>query len=294
MRKFLVASGAWLLGLVVMGAIHEHLARAEAAEALRIELSPAALMRKARLAYHQGNLSLALGAATEAVKADAKNGDVYYTRGQIYEALKQPEKAVADYTAALELDAPAIDFYQLRGAAYFKMGKVQESIADFDHYLELQPARIPHHWQRGISYYYAERYADGRRQFELHQKVNDNDVENAVWHFMCVARMDGVEQARSLLIDVKPDPRIPMPEVHRLFAGKGSAAEVIKAAEAGHTSVAELKQQLFYAHLYLGLYYEALGDLVKAKDHMKKAAGPYGADHYMGDVARVHLMLRGW
>ena len=28
-----------------------------------------------------------------------------------------------------------------------------------------------------------------------------------------------------------------------------------------------------------------------ADEHITKAAGPYAQDHYMGDVARVHLQL---
>ena len=55
---------------------------------------------------------------------------------------------------------------------------------------------------------------------------------------------------------------------------------------------AELRQRLFYAHLYLGLYFEAASDEPTAYDHISKAARQYGADDYMSDVARVHLKLR--
>jgi lipoprotein NlpI len=49
---------------------------------------------------------------------------------------------------------------------------------------------------------------------------------------------------------------------------------------------------LFYAHLYLGLYFEALGDAEKARKHITRAAGQYQTGDYMGDVARVHQQLR--
>jgi lipoprotein NlpI len=52
-----------------------------------------------------------------------------------------------------------------------------------------------------------------------------------------------------------------------------------------------LRQQLFYAHLYLGLYHEATGDQPRALEHLTKAAGDYQPGHYMGDVARVHRDL---
>jgi len=156
----------------------------------------------------------------------------------------------------------------------------------------LLPFQVPQHWQRGIAYYYAGRFEAGRKQFELHQTVNPNDVENAVWHFLCVARASNVEKARAALIPITGDARVPMMEVHALFAGKLKPEDILKAATAGNPPAARLNRQLFYAHLYLGLYFEALGDDGKAREHITKAAGEYQTGDYMGDVARVHLQLR--
>ena len=50
------------------------------------------------------------------------------------------------------------------------------------------------------------------------------------------------------------------------------------------------RQRLFYAHLYIGLYNEALGQTKAARQHIERAERN-AARHYMGDVARVHLML---
>ena len=154
------------------------------------------------------------------------------------------------------------------------------------------PTQAPYHWQRGISYYYAGRFEDGRKQFELHQTVNSNDVENAVWHFLCVARGSGVEKARAALIPIKGDARVPMMEVHALFAGKVKPEAVLQAAAAGRPPPSQLNRQLFYAHLYLGLYFEVIGNDEQAREHIAKAAGTYRTEDYMGDVARVHLQLR--
>ena len=82
-----------------------------------------------------------------------------------------------------------------------------------------------------------------------------------------------------------------MAEVHALFAGRGSAEKVIAATGAGNPSAAELHQRLFFAHLYLGLYYEALGDAKKTREHIEKSAKDFGQSHAMGDVARVHLQV---
>jgi lipoprotein NlpI len=184
------------------------------------------------------------------------------------------------------------DAWQSRGTEHFKLGNIKESISDFDQFIALKPRFAPYHWQRGIAYYYAGRFEDGRKQFESHQTVNPNDVENAAWHFLCVARSAGVEKARAALIPIKEDARVPMMEVHALLAGKAKPEDVIKAASAGEPSASELNRRLFYAHLYVGLYFEATGEATQAHEHILQAVNAYKTDDYMGDVARVHLQLQ--
>jgi lipoprotein NlpI len=164
-------------------------------------------------------------------------------------------------------------------------GRFKESIAAFDKVIELEPRMEPRHWQRGITYYYAGEYQKGVDQFELHQTVNSQDVENAVWHFICKTRLDGVEAARKALIPIQHDGRVPMEEVWNLFAGKGTVEDVLEAA---NRSSPYKRQQLCYAHLYLGLYYEALEKTELAKHHILLAANEYSMDNYMGMVAQVH------
>lgn len=180
------------------------------------------------------------------------------------------------------------------GVALFFAGKAKESVASFDNAIKVQPGIAPQLWQRGLAQYYAEDYAGGRKQFELHQTINPNDVENAAWHFICVAKKDGGDAARKVLIPIEGDTRVPMKQVHDLFAGKGSEEAVLKAAASGKAGSEAQRNQLCYAHLYLGLYEESLGNVDKAKAHMIKAATDYRMDHYMGKVAQLHVKLRGW
>jgi lipoprotein NlpI len=184
--------------------------------------------------------------------------------------------------------------YFREAVSLFFDAKPKESVQAFDKVIEREPKAAPQLWQRGLALYYAEEYKKGREQFELHRTVNPDDVENAAWHFLCVAKSDGVEAARKALIPIKGDARIPMAEVHDLFAGKGSEEAVLKAADAGDPTSDEHRNQLCYAHLYLGLYQEALGNTEKAKEHLLKAATTYSMDHYMGKTAQVHVKLRGW
>src|SRR5437762_7871975 len=194
------------------------------------------LLTQAGVSFAKGNREDAIELATRAIAAEPKNAKAYYVRGRFYAEVRQPQKAVKDLNQALALDPAAALAYYQRGAENFKLGRIQESAADFDKFIDLSPAQAPKLWQRGISLYYAGRYEDGQRQFELHQTINSNDVENAVWHFQCVARRAGIDKARASLLKVEHDPRVPMPQIYALYAGNGSAEEVMTAATTGKSS----------------------------------------------------------
>lgn len=251
------------------------------------ESSASELLAGAQEAAQRGKSDEALAQATKALTADPKNAAAYALRGRLYSAAREPEKAAADFGKLIELQPEQAQAYQWRGCEHFRLGRMSESIADFDAFLKRTPGQEPHHWQRGISYYYAGRFEDGRKQFELHQTVNPNDVENAVWHFLCAARESGLEKARAALLPIRHDARVPMMQVYALFKGEAKPEDVLAAAKAG-SPPARLKQQLFYADLYLGLYHEATGDSKLAREHILRAAEQAGAMDYMGDVARVH------
>src|SRR5688572_17440572 len=104
-----------------------------------------------------------------------------------------------------------------RAVADFFNGRIVESVAGFDHVAKLAPDSAAELWQRGIALYYAGRYSDCRAQFEQHRTVNPNDVENAAWHFLCVARAETPEKAKAALLPVGPDSRVPMAEIYEMF-----------------------------------------------------------------------------
>jgi lipoprotein NlpI len=196
--------------------------------------------------------------------------------------------------AALALGVPAlaqppVDRPQAifeRAIADFRSGRIAESVAAFDTLARLLPDRAPGLWQRGIALYYAGRYKDCRAQFESHRTVNPNDVENAAWHFACVARDETPRQARAALLPVGPDSRPPMHEIYEMFRGALTPEQVLAAA-------GDRLESGFYAHLYLGLYYEASGNSPGALEHITAAAADRyaAAGGFMHTVARVHLAL---
>jgi lipoprotein NlpI len=174
-----------------------------------------------------------------------------------------------------------------RGVRDFLNGRIASSVDAFDALARLVPNEAPQLWQRGIALDYAGRYRDCRAQFESHRTVNPDDVENAAWHFLCVARAESPQSARAALLPVGPDPRVPMGQIYRMFSGRLKPEEVLAATPAQSAPQ-------FYAHLYIGLYFEALGNADRALEHLTIASAERYADAggYMHSVARVHLNMR--
>jgi lipoprotein NlpI len=247
--------------------------------------------RQAQAALRGGDADKALELAEKAVAAHPKDAESLFTRGVVLSALHKPKAAVADFDKVLQLDPKKVEAYDRRGSEEFKLGRFTESVADFDRYLEARPDERPGHWRRGISLYYAGKYDEGRKQFAGYEKVDTNDVENAVWHFLCAARADGVVKARASMLKIGKDSRVPLMKVYDLFHGDAKPEDVLTAARAGDPNKEELNSRLFYAHLYLGLYYDVMGDKKQALEHMTLAAHKHTVREYMGDVARVHERL---
>jgi lipoprotein NlpI len=214
----------------------------------------------------------------------AEQAQAHEKAGRYQEARKLLDSAIQQQS-----NIPAL--YSLRGGIHFKLGMVKESLADFDQQIKLQPRDAAAHWRRGLTLYYAGKYAEGVAQFITSDKAEPEDVENAVWHLLCNARVQGIEAARKELLKVKSDSRIPMMEAYALFAGTSTVDKVMANAKAGTVSDDDRRHQLFYAHLYIGLYLEMTGDRARSLEHIRQAVKDYPISHYMMDVARVHLQL---
>jgi lipoprotein NlpI len=173
-----------------------------------------------------------------------------------------------------------------RAIADFMSGRVRASADGFDNLAELLPDSVPQLWQRGIALYYEGRYKECAKQFALHRAVNPTDAENVAWHFVCVARAESAQKARTSVLSIVPDSRIPMPELYDLLRGLTTPERLMDAA----LSTGKLEAE-FDAHLYLGLYFEALGDSERTRIHITAAASdrfnPIGG--FMHAAAKAHL-----
>lgn len=205
------------------------------------------------------------------------------------------EKAIVTISQIIELRPNDLGAFVARGEMNYMSGNMEDAVSDFDEAIKLNPEVKPQLWQRGLALYYLERFEDGIEQFEVHQTINGQDVENAAWHFACVAKSSSFDSARENMIPIESDSRVPMMQVHQLFSGTLTPDEVIEAAKKGNPTETTLARNKFYAHFYIGLYYEAKGDTENCQKHMKLAAAEEHRipNHVlMGQVAKVHLKLR--
>ena len=197
-----------------------------------------------------------------------------------------------------ELEPNNLNYQMMLGDISFAAGQMDACVDAYDKLIELQPSLEPRLWQRGLALYYANKFENGVQQFETHQLVNTQDVENAVWHVLCAARISNVEEGRGKLIPISEDRRVPMSQIYEMYAGRMTPEQVLAIANRTSPSVQldseQHRLQRYYAHLYIGLYYEMLKNQEASIQAMKKAAqlNPLGKTNFMGQVARVHLQLR--
>ncbi|MBM4005616.1 MAG: tetratricopeptide repeat protein [Planctomycetes bacterium] len=233
-----------------------------------------------------------LGVVVLAVKMAVADGELLSQALDLSKAGPSAD-AVAKLDQLLGLEPENARAFYIRGRENFRLGRVKEAVADFDRYVKLAPDAEPRQWERGIALYYAGEYARGARQFELYQTFDNRDVENSVWRFLCMAREQGVEKARAVMLPIKNDPRVPMMQVFELYRGTIEPEQVLRTARDGDPAPEVLAARLFYADLYLGLYFEATGDTDQARKYIELAADKklqhaQRINGYMWDVASIH------
>jgi lipoprotein NlpI len=130
-----------------------------------------------------------------------------------------------------------------RAEAVFAQGKLEDAIKTYDQLAELVPSVAPLMWQRGVALYELGRYDDCAAQFASYHDANPGDLENAAWHFFCVAREGaGLENARTSVLQAGPDRRVLREQIYDMIRGRMTPQALTALAD---TSVGVVQ---FYGH----------------------------------------------
>jgi len=204
-------------------------------------------------------------------------------------ALERGDRLAASDTADTILLDHGDDSRAIRIAAdlLLRSGKIHSSIKQFERYLELVPGDRADLWQYGIALTLANQYEDGRKLFELHRVANPNDVENAAWHFLCVAKTTGIKEAQKRVLPAPNDARPPMAEIHRMLID-GKFQRVTDAMESMPEGTQAREVAEFYGNLYMGLLADAQNNRTKAL-RLVGASTNTNQSNYMSDIARIYL-----
>ncbi len=203
-------------------------------------------------------------------------------RGDRQAAVRAADALVANFGDEIQAMAAA-------GDVYLRSGQPEKSVTQFDRLIAIQPDQMPYLWQRGIALFLVKKYDAAAEQFAKHREVNPHDVENAAWHFACIAKSQTPGRAKEMLLPAPGDGREPMNEILSMLASgdtdqvRTRIGEVVKRAPGSR----DAEDAKFYGELYLALYADAMGNIVEARNRIK-AASTSAPHHYMGDVARVY------
>lgn len=206
------------------------------------------------------------------------------------EALREGNRESAASIADSMLEQsqqPAV--LQRAADAKLRAGHLEAARKLYDRYVSARPEREPYLWQRGIALALTGRFREGAIQFEKHQAVNPYDVENAGWHFYCVAKRWGVDQARARLLPAPGDARPPMKEVLS-YLRSGDREPVIERMHSFPVGSQQRRRAEFYGNLYLGLIADADDKPQRAIRYLERSV-EHAEHDYMGDVARLYLAL---
>lgn len=202
-------------------------------------------------------------------------------------AKRDSKGAIAAADAIVKSESAQPSAWRLAGDFYLRAGDYKKAIVQFKRYIERHPEHEADLWQHGIALAFDGQYDEGRKLFELHRSVNPNDVENALWHFYCVAKSSSFEKARLGLLPAPGDRRAPMEELLKLYRGEVEEAVVREAINQWPKETRNYESAAFYGELYLAMYADSLGDRKRAIELAEKASAAKEVN-YMTDVGRIY------
>lgn len=231
-------------------------------------------------------------AAEESIQQDGRlRAQVLLQEASQALAAEDFERSARLAKEAAEASAENAAVLQNAAELLYLSGEAKDSLPLFDSVVKLRPESAAHNWQRGIALCTCGDFERGAEQFKQHHDVNPDDVENSAWYFLCVAKTKGVDAAKKVVIPSRGDGRQPMMTILKLLQGEVEPEVVLQAAVAPQIAEQARPMAQFYADLYVGLYFDSLGNAEQAIKYLKRSQ-QYDRSGYMVRTAQVYLNAR--
>jgi tetratricopeptide (TPR) repeat protein len=98
------------------------------------------------------DLNKAISDYTKAIEIDPKDADAYFDRGLAFYYKDDFDRAIPDLAKAIEIKPGFKSAYFNRGHAYHGKGMFNEAIADYSKVLEIDPTDFETYYLRAVSY----------------------------------------------------------------------------------------------------------------------------------------------
>jgi len=115
-----------------------------------------------------------------AIKLNPNYVDAYGIRGDIYENLRQYQRAIEDFNQEIRLK-PNAEIYYTRGTTYFKLNNYQRAIEDFSETIRLQPNNADAYKNRGVTYKLLLQYQRAIEDFNKVISLKPDNDEAYQW-----------------------------------------------------------------------------------------------------------------
>ncbi len=203
-------------------------------------------------------------------KDKSQSADKHISRGVLYLAKWQTEKAVFEFSRAIKLDADNALAHVARGSAYFRMGQFDNAITDYNKSIQINPNLAVAYQNRGSVYY---RQGNFDKAVPDYNKAIDIDPDLAAAYQdrgtvnQIRGRLDAAISDYSSALKLNPDDAV-------IYNYRGSAYFTKKQYEkafADFNRAVDLNPQYISAYINRGTYYHTTGNIVSAGSDYKKA-----------------------
>jgi tetratricopeptide (TPR) repeat protein len=128
-------------------------------------------------------------------------------RAQLYQALDQPEKALADLTEAISRSPKFDEAYEDRAHLYEKIGKPEKALEDYSSLIKMNPGDYTNYFARGKLLLkmkrYAEAVADLSKSIEIEPQMSSKFYESRAEAYSKLGKNDLAAKDRATATQLK-------------------------------------------------------------------------------------------